>query len=82
MTDSQRLAIRAAFAHLGISRAREQFDVVAELTGERITRVGDLSEGAAQSLIYALQSKVRNAGRANSGNSWADRDEDTWIDKL
>ncbi|WIB64037.1 hypothetical protein [Curtobacterium sp. MCBD17_040] len=82
MTDSQRLAIRSAFARLGISTAREQFDVVEKLTGERIAAVSDLTETAAQSLIYGLQSKVRHAGRANTGNSWADRDEDTWIDKL
>jgi DNA polymerase-3 subunit epsilon len=82
MTDAQRKLLREGFASLGVSTAREQFALVEELVRVRLERVTDLSESAAQSLIYALRGRVANAGRANTGDSWADRDEDTWIDRL
>lgn len=82
MTASQRAIIRDAFGKLGLATAREQFDVVEEMTGVRITAVSDLEQSAAQSLIYRLESRVKTANKKNTGNSWDDRDEDTWIDKL
>ncbi|WP_157432259.1 hypothetical protein [Agromyces italicus] len=82
LSDGQRLQIRDAFGLLGLTTAREQFALVEELTGIRLSRVTDLTEDAARSLIYTLKGRVQNAGRANTGDSWADRDEDTWIDRL
>jgi hypothetical protein len=79
---AQRSAIRSAFARLGILDARSQFAVVEELTGQRITSVGDLKARHAQTLIYGLEGRVANAVRKNTGNSWDDREQDTWIDKL
>lgn len=79
---SQRATIRAAFAHLEILDAKTQFEVVRELTGVRITSVQQLTERDSQTLIHLLANKIATAGRVNTGNSWADRDEDTWIDKL
>ena len=82
MTSSQRDALRKAFAMLGVSDARGQFALVEELTGQRISSVLELKERDAQTLIQRLAGKVDSLGRKNTGNTWDDRDEDTWIDKL
>ncbi|WP_314645666.1 hypothetical protein [uncultured Microbacterium sp.] len=82
MTPRQRQTIRELFAKLGIASARDQFDIVAEVTGVRITSVAELELGAANVLIRQLESRAAAAGRVSTGNSWADRDEDTWIDRL
>lgn len=78
----QRQAIRELFAQLGVTEARAQFDMVAELTGVRIASVVELDTGTANVLLQMLQGRVARSGRANTGNAWADRDEDTWIDRL
>lgn len=82
MTDSVRGQLRLAFAKLGVATARDQFDVVAELTGLRISSVLDLTQRQAQTLLISLTRRVESAGTRRTGNAWADRDEDTWIDKL
>jgi hypothetical protein len=82
LTGSQREALRKAFASLGILSARAQFEMVEELTGQRITSVLDLREQHAQTLIHRLADKVNSLERKNTGNAWDDREEDTWIDKL
>jgi hypothetical protein len=82
MTDSQRSMIRDAFRALGVSSAKDQFARVEEMTGVRLTSVGALKQDTAQLVIYRLQDQVKNLARKNTGNSWDDRDEDTWIDKL
>ncbi|WP_104178389.1 hypothetical protein [Cryobacterium sp. Y50] len=82
MTDSQRRLIRDAFELLGLKDAQEQFAVVEELTGVRIRSVRDLQESTAQIFLHFLGSRVKNASKKNTGDAWADRDEDTWIDKL
>jgi hypothetical protein len=82
MSGSQRDALKTAFAALGILDARGQFAIVEELTGKRITSVKELQERDAQTLIHRLAAKVNAIGRRNTGNTWDDREEDTWIDKL
>ena len=82
MTDAQRSQIRDLFAKIGVTVAREQFDIVAELTGVRITAVGQLTSDNANTLIRMLSARAACAGRVHTGNSWADREEDTWIDRL
>lgn len=82
LSDAQRRLIRDEFASLGIVTAAEQFALVEEFTGVRISRVTDLTEADAQSLLFALSGRAQRAGHARTGDSWADRDEDTWIDKL
>ncbi|WP_105034125.1 hypothetical protein [Cryobacterium aureum] len=82
MTDSQRRLIRDAFDLLGLKNAQEQFAVVEELTGVHIRSVHDLQESTARTLLHFLGSRVKNAHKKNTGDTWADRDEDTWIDKL
>jgi hypothetical protein len=82
LTASQREALKKAFHSLGIFDARGQFEMVREVTGERITSVSELQERHAQTLIHRLADRVDSIGRKNSGNSWDDRDEPTWIDKL
>ena len=82
LTSSQREALRKAFVRLGVLSAREQFAIVAELTGQRIKSVQDLQESHAQTLIHRLEEKANSIGRQNTGNAWNDREEDTWIDKL
>ena len=78
----QRETIRDLFAKIGVTSAREQFDMVAELTGVQITSVAQLEVGGANLLIHMLRGRASRAHRVNTGNSWADRDEDTWIDRL
>lgn len=82
MTDAVRAQLRQAFAKLGVTSAREQFGVVEELTGLRIRSVHDLTQRQAQTLLISLTRRVESAGARRTGNAWADRDEDTWIDKL
>jgi hypothetical protein len=82
MTALQRKTIRELFAQIGVVDARAQFDVVAELTGVRITSVAELEVGPANMLIQMLRGRAARSGHANTGNAWADREEDTWIDRL
>lgn len=82
MYDSQRAEIRSLFETLQIVTAREQFDFVEQLTGMRITSVADLDAQSANVLISRLRSRVSTSGVRSTGNSWDDRDEDTWIDRL
>ena len=82
LSATQRQAIRELFAQLGVTDARAQFDMVAELTGVRIASVVELEAGTANVLLKMLQSRAARSGRANTGNAWADREEDTWLDRL
>nr|WP_307333881.1 hypothetical protein [Microbacterium sp. SORGH_AS_1204] len=82
MTPIQRETIRDLFAKIGVGTARAQFDMVAELTGVQISSVTQLGADKANVLIHMLRGHASRAHHANTGNSWADRDEDTWIDRL
>lgn len=82
ITDSQRHVLRNLFGELGVTSAREQFDVVEEITGQRISSVSDLLASNAQILIYQLPARTRSKRRVVTGNDWADREKDTWIDNL
>ncbi|MEJ6555544.1 hypothetical protein PQI51_10990 [Microbacterium esteraromaticum] len=82
MTDAQRLEIRRLFAQLGVVTAREQFDLVNVLIGIRLASVADLDMKAAALLKSRLEQRIASKSRVTTGNSWTDRDEDTWIDKL
>ena len=82
MSDSQRQVLRGLFASLGVASARDQFALVEELTGQRIHAVSDLDERAAGALIIRLRHRSKSVAQPNTGDAWADREEDTWIDKL
>ena len=82
MTSTQRQTIRDLFEQLGVTDARSQFNVVAELVGVRITSVAQLEVGPANVLIQMLRGRAARSGHARTGNAWADRTEDTWIDRL
>jgi DNA polymerase-3 subunit epsilon len=82
MTQSQRDKIREAFSRLDITDARAQFDLIEDLTGKRIARVQDVSFQSANALLPLLEARVLSSGKKTTGNAWADRQEDTWIDKL
>ncbi|MDQ7880337.1 hypothetical protein Q9R08_20280 [Microbacterium sp. QXD-8] len=82
MTGEQRSEIRELFATLDVATASRQFEVTAELTGVRITSVAELDAATAHRLIGALKRRVETSGRLMTGNSWDDREEDTWLDRL
>lgn len=82
MTESQRTQIRSLFAALGLSTASEQFDLVHVLVGVRLNSVADLDSKTAATLIPRLSTRVQSMERGLTGDSWADREDDTWIDKL
>jgi hypothetical protein len=82
MTAVQRQAIRELFAKLGITTASEQFSAVADLTGVRVASVAEVKVDTANVLIRSLQGRVARLASGRSGNAWADREEDTWIDRL
>lgn len=82
MSNSQRDEIRLLFSELEIATAREQFETVTHLIGVRLRSVAELTSPDASSLIHRLRVRAQNQHRNSTGNSWADRDEDTWIDKL
>lgn len=82
MTDEQRSIIRNQFAQLGLRTAPEQFALVDELTGVRLSSVAELRAVQASLLIERLRGRVASAQRESTGNAWADREEDTWIDRL
>lgn len=82
MSDLQRSEIRSLFESLEVRAAREQFELVDEITGTRISSVRELDGVTAQRLIGRLRARVENFGRSSTGNSWDDRTEETWIDHL
>lgn len=82
MTTDQRLAIRALFAELGLSQARDQFELVNVLIGIELRSVKDLDARNAARLIPRLQRRVETRKKVPSGDAWRDREEDTWIDNL
>jgi len=82
MSADQRSEIRDLFARLGISSARRQFEVTAELTGVRIASVAELGASDAHRLIIGLKRRLEALGRVTTGSSWDNREEDTWIDRL
>jgi DNA polymerase-3 subunit epsilon len=82
LSPAQRQGIRELFAQLGVTEARAQFELVAELTGVRIASVAELGAEPANVLLQMLRSRVARCGHDTTGNAWADRDEDTWIDRL
>jgi len=82
MSAAQRAKIRALFGELGVTTARDQFAVVKELTGTTIASVAELTAATAHRLSERLAARVRDAGKTRTGNSWDDREEDTWIDRL
>lgn len=82
MSETTRAQVRRAFERLGVTTAREQFVVVAELTGQRITSAAELTQKHAQLLLVRLTRRAESLGTRSTGNAWADREEDTWIDKM
>lgn len=82
MTAEQRGQIRDLFAILGVSTAHEQFRLVDVLVGVRLRSVGELTSKSAAILIPRIRERVESHSRSQTGNSWTDREEDTWIDKL
>ena len=82
MTVSQREHLRGLFAQMGAVTAREQFQIVEEITGQRLNSVRDLTARNAQMLLLQLPARIESRGRVLTGNAWTDRVEDTWIDKL
>ncbi|MCK2029894.1 hypothetical protein [Microbacterium galbinum] len=81
MTQSQRQTIRSLFEALGVRRATDQFQMVQVLTGVTLSAVTDLDSKGAALLTERLRRRVEGR-RVTTGNSWIDRDEDTWIDKM
>lgn len=84
MRNEQRDEIRSLFASLGLATAREQFELVNVLIGVRLNSVTELAATNASALIHRLRERVDSGpkSKASTGNSWADREEDTWIDRL
>ena len=82
ITPDQRNAIRDAFQRLGVTDAREQFDIVYQLTGQRVRSPNELESRHAHALTSRLVDRIRTQGVERTGNAWDDREEDTWIDKL
>ena len=82
ISSEQRSTIREAFKRLGVLDAPAQFEVVFQLTAQRVRSPDELQASHAQQLILGLSERTRALGTERTGNAWADRDEDTWIDKL
>jgi hypothetical protein len=82
ITPDQRSSIREAFARLSVTDAGAQFDIVFQLTTQRVRSPGELQARHAQVLIERLADRLRSQGVERTGNAWADREEETWIDKL
>ncbi|WP_262003568.1 hypothetical protein [Microbacterium sp. Mcb102] len=82
MTPAQRAELKELFSQLGVSTAAEQFRAVHELTGVRISNVGELQGAHAHRAIEGLRKRVASLGTVRTGNSWDDREEPTWLDNL
>nr|QJS06292.1 hypothetical protein [Cryobacterium sp.] len=82
VTDSQRQHLRELFAQLNAVTTREQFQIVEEVTAQRLNTVQELLAHNAQLLILQLPARIKSRQKSLTGDAWADRDEDTWIDKL
>jgi len=82
ITPDQRTAVRDAFAQLEVVDAPSQFEIVHQLTSQRVRSPMELQARHAQILLRGLEERLRSQGIHRTGNAWADRDEETWIDKL
>ena len=82
ISSAQRHEIREAFGRLGITGARAQFDIVYQLTAQRVRSPDELEARFAQTLISLLGGRIRMQHVERTGSAWDDREEDTWIDKL
>ena len=82
ISSEQRSTIRKAFQRLGVLDAPAQFEVVFQLTGQRVRSPGELQASHAHQLILGLSERTRTLGTERTGNAWTDREEDTWIDRL
>ena len=82
MSDSQRSEIRALFTAMDITSAVAQFAYVEDATGVQLRSVSELDAATAQILINRLRGRATTHGKVNSGSSWDNRTEDTWIDRL
>lgn len=82
MRTEQREEIRSLFGSLGLTTAREQFELVNTLIGVRLNSVTELDATNASVLIHRLGMRVESRSKSSTGNAWADREEDTWIDRL
>lgn len=78
----QRSSVRDVFAALGVSDASAQFEIVHQLTGQRVRSPRELLARYAQVLVARLADRLRTQKVRRTGNAWDDREEDTWIDKL
>jgi hypothetical protein len=82
ITTEQRTRVRDAFARLGVTDAHAQFEIVYELTAQRVHSPAELQARHAQVLIERLAVRLRTQNIQRTGNAWDDREDDTWIDKL
>jgi hypothetical protein len=82
ITPEQRTRVRDAFARLGVTEARAQFEIVYELTAQRVRSPDELQARHAQALVERLADRLRTQNIQRTGNAWDDREDDTWIDKL
>lgn len=82
ITQEQRTSIRLGFARLAITDASAQFEIVYQLTAQRVRSPGELQARHAQILIERLEDRLRRQSLQGTGNAWDDREDDTWIDKL
>ena len=81
-TIEQREEIQRSFQSLGVVDTASQLGLTYELTGQRITSVAQLEARHAHVLKSRLRERLAAKARPLTGNSWDDRNEDTWIDKL
>lgn len=82
MTPVQRETIRDLFAKIRVTSDGAQFDMVAGPTGVQTTSVAQLEDDKANLLTHMLSGRASRGHRVSTGNSWADRDEDTWFDRV
>ena len=82
ITPEQRIRIRDAFSQLAVADARTQFEIVYQLTAQRVRSPSELQARHAQLLIEKLADRLRTQKIERTGNTWDDRDEETWIDRL
>lgn len=73
--------IREAFDTAGLAGQEERKALINSLVIRDVTSLRELHAVEVRRIISAIEQ--RSADRPKSrGSAWADRDEDTWIDKL
>lgn len=81
ITDQQVDSIREAFANARIMSMEERQEIIESCTVRSIANIRELQAREVRRVLKRINDRKNSKG-PDTGSSWDNRDEDTWIDKL